>query len=301
MTTRNLLPNNFLTSAGTTDWPQSTEEYLVAAPEVQLFVRQARPAVPTRARVVLVHGLGEHLGRYGHVASALLSRGFAVAGWDLRGHGRSSGVRGDVKDTEWLVDDLATVCAHFREEGCPLFIFAHSLGAQIALRFLEREGGVCRGAVIASPWLRLAFHPPRWKLLIARLAMWIRPGFVQKTKLRAERLSRDPAHLASFPHPELAHRRISARMYFALLAGGERIFAEAARLHTPMLLLHGDDDPVTSHRATCDFFERVGSQDKTLRVFPGARHEMHNDLDRAEVLREIGGWIEARLAVSAVP
>ena len=295
MTTENLLPNKFLTSAGTTVWPAYTEEYLVVGPEVQLFVRRARPAGPVRAWVVLVHGLGEHLGRYGHVAEALLARGFAVVGWDLRGHGRSAGRRGDVADGELLVDDLAAVCAHFREEGCPLFICAHSLGAQITLRLLERDAGVCRGAVIASPWLRLAFHPPWWKLLVARLAMRVWPAFIQETPLRPERLSRDLAHLASFPDSGLAHRRISARMYFALLAGGERIFAEAGRLRTPMLLLHGDDDPITSHRATCDFFERIGSADKTLRIFPGARHEMHNDLDRLQELREIGDWIEARL------
>jgi alpha-beta hydrolase superfamily lysophospholipase len=84
-------------------------------------------------------------------------------------------------------------------------------------------------------------------------------------------------------------------MYFALQAGGERVFAEAAALRTPLLLLHGDDDPVTSHHATCDFFERAGSADKTLRIYPGARHETHNELERAQVLREIGDWIEARL------
>jgi len=204
-------------------------------------------------------------------------------------------VRSDVAHGELLVGDLAAVCAHFRQPGCPLFIFGHSLGGQIALRFLEKEGGACRGAVIASPWLRLAFDPPWWKLLLARVAMSVRPGFIQQTALRPERLSRDLAHLASFPHPELTHRRISARMYFGLREAGERMFADAARLHTPLLLLHGDDDPVTSHRATCDFFERVASADKTLRIFPGARHEMHNDLDRAQVLREVGDWIEARL------
>lgn len=301
MTTGNLEPNKFLTSPGMTEWPEASEESLPFGQEVRLFVRRARPSGPIRGGVVLVHGLGEHSGRYGHVAEALVARGFAVVGWDLRGHGRSSGVRGDVADTELLVDDLAAICAHFRPAEGPLFIFAHSLGSQIALRFLERDAEACEGAVIASPWLRLAFDPPWWKLLMARLAMGVWPGFVQKTALHAERLSRDLAHLASFPRPELAHRRISARMYFALRAGGERIFAEAERLRTPMLLLHGDDDPITSHRATGEFFERVGSTDKTLRIFPGARHEMHNDLHRAEVLREIGDWMEARLPASTEP
>lgn len=244
--------------------------------------------------MVLVHGLGEHSSRYGHVAGALVGRGLAVAGWDLRGHGRSSGTRGDVATGEVLVDDLAAVCARAREDGVPLFIFAHSLGGQVALRLLERDAAVCRGAVIASPWLRLAFNPPWWKLLLARLAMGVWPGFVQTREMRADRLSRDAGHMASFPDANLVHQRISARMYFALRAGGERIFAEAGAVRTPLLLLHGDDDAVTSHHATCDFFERAGSADKTLRIYPGARHETHNEIERAEVLREIGDWMVAR-------
>jgi alpha-beta hydrolase superfamily lysophospholipase len=268
-------------------------------PHGRLFIREARPAGSVRACVVLVHGLGEHSGRYGHVAAALLARGFAVVGWDLRGHGHSSGVRGDIASGESLVEDLAAVCARFRQEACPLFIFAHSLGGQIALRLLEKNETVCRGAVIASPWFRLAFEPPWWKLWLARLAMRVWPGFVQARDIRSERLSRDAAHLASFPDLELVHERISARMYFWLKTGGERILAEAEAVRTPLLLLHGDEDPVTSHRATCDFFERVASADKTLRIYPGARHETHNELDRAQMLREIGDWMEARLAVPA--
>jgi alpha-beta hydrolase superfamily lysophospholipase len=110
--------------------------------------------------------------------------------------------------------------------------------------------------------------------------------------MRLERLSRDAAHMASFPDQTLMHQRISARMYFALRAGGERVLAGAAELRTPLLLL-------TSHHATGEFFERVGSADRTLRIFPAARHEMHNDLIRAEVLREVGDWIEVRLAPCA--
>lgn len=299
MTTENLSPHELSNRANRIEWPSASEEILPAEGDVRLFARVARPSEEVRAWVILVHGLGEHLGRYGHVATALVARGFAVVGWDLRGHGRSSGARGDVSAGEQLVDDLALVCRHFRRENVPLFLFAHSLGGQIALRLLERDAAVCRGAVIASPWLRLAFTPPWWKVILASVAMRIWPGFVQVRDIRSDRLSRDSAHLASFPDLDLVHHRISARMYFWLRAGGERIFAEAQSVRTPLLLLHGDDDPVTSHPATCDFFQRLGSADKTLRIYPGARHETHNELDRVLVLREIGDWIEARLCLSS--
>jgi alpha-beta hydrolase superfamily lysophospholipase len=260
-------------------------------------VRVANPVGVPRGVVVLVHGLGEHLGRYGHVAAGLIDRDLMVVGWDLRGHGRSSGARGDVPHGDLLVDDLAAVCARYRQEALPLFLFGHSLGGQIVLRLLEKDAGVCCGAVIASPWLRLAFNPPWWKLLLGRLAMKIWPGFVQPRGIRSDRLSRDEVHLKSFPDLDLVHQRISARMYFSLRAEGERIFAEAGSVRTPLLMLHGDDDPVTSHHTTCDFFERLGSADKTLRIYPGARHETHNDLERELVIREIGDWIAARVGV----
>lgn len=299
MTTENLSPHEFSNRGARTEWPSSSEEILSAEGEARLFSRVARPAGEARAWVILVHGLGEHSGRYGHVAAALVARGLAVVGWDLRGHGRSTGARGDVAAGEQLVDDLALVCRHFRRDDCPLFLFAHSLGGQIALRLMERDVNACAGAVVASPWLRLAFNPPWFKLILARLAMRLWPGFGQARGIRSERLSRDAAHLASFPDLDLVHHRISARMYFWLRAGGERIFAEASAVRTPLLLLHGDEDPVTSHYATCDFFERVGSPDKTLRIFPGARHETHNELDRALLLREVGDWLEARLSLTS--
>ena len=296
MTTENLSADQNATCGKLTNWPPAAEDFLSVGRDGRLFTRLAKPQGAARAVVILVHGFGEHLGRYGHVAESLVARGFAAVGWDLRGHGRSSGARGDTVDSDCLVDDLAAVCARFRSESDPLFIFAHSLGGQIALQLLEKDPGVCRGAVIASPWLRLAFNPPVWQLVLARLMMRFWPGFAQRTEMRRDRLSRDLAHLNSFPDLELVHNRISARMYFSARAAGERAFTGAGRLRTPLLLLHGDDDPVTSHHTTCEFFERAGSDDKTLRIFPASRHETHNDLDRDLVLREVGEWIEARVA-----
>ena len=295
MTTEKLPPCGVSAQAGTVAWRDAEEGFVERGADTRLLVRVAHPDREARAVVVLTHGLGEHSSRYGHVAAALVARGLRVGAWDLRGHGRSSGPRGDVTDYDLLVEDLAAVCAHFRVEGRPLFLFAHSLGAQIALNYLEQRNAGCDGAVIASPWLRLAFDPPRWRLWLARLALRWRPAFVQKTGTTLERMSRDLEHLASFPDLDLVHHGISARMYFAVRAAGERVLAAAAAVRTPLLLIHGDDDPVTSHRATCEFFERAGAADKTLRIYPGVRHETHNDLDRALVLGEIGDWIEARL------
>ncbi len=261
----------------------------------RLFVRIARPDSPGRATVIITHGLGEHSGRYGHVAAALVSRGFAAVGWDLCGHGRSEGRRGDIAEYRVLTEELREIYRQHTGDGGPIFFFGHSLGGQITLRFLQEFPVRCSGVIAASPWLRLTSPPPRWKLLLARVAMRIWPGFVQHTGNRLERMSRDAAHMATFPDLDLVHHRISARMFFALLAAGERVVAEASRVKVPLLLLHGDADPVTCHRASSEFVEKAGAIDKTLRIFPGSRHETHNDLDREQVIREIADWIDLRV------
>jgi acylglycerol lipase len=269
--------------------------YLTRGDGARLFIRALNSAGPSRGVVVVTHGLGEHSGRYGHVAEALAARGVRVAMWDLRGHGRSSGDRGDAEAYEVLINDLEAVCAVFREEGKPLFLFAHSMGGQIALRFLQERQPACAGAVIASPWLRLAFNPPWWKLALARLAVKVWPRFPQQTGASWERLSRDFEHLASFPDLHLAHHVITARLYFAVREAGVAALADAGKLRLPLLLAHGDEDPITCHHATAELFERAGSEDKTLRSLRGARHETHNDLDRAVIIKEVCDWVEARL------
>lgn len=197
-----------------------------------------------------------------------------------------------------FLEDLRLVVEQTREPGLPLFVFGHSLGAQLTLRFLQTIPVVCQGAIIASPWLRLAFDPPWWKLVLARMALWVRPSFTQYTGNRRERLSRDVDHMLSFPDLDLVHHTISARMYFLVRTAGEQALADAASLRVPLFLLHGDDDPVTSHHTTCEFFERVGATDKTLRIFPGSKHETHNDLDRVQVIREACSWIDDRVTAA---
>ena len=289
-------------SRATQDSPVSDERpwlgdagEIEAAGGVRLAVRSARLKGVVRADVVLVHGLGEHLGRYGHVADVLASRGLRVCAWDLRGHGHSGGARGDAAGYGLLVDDLARVVAHFTGKSRPWFLLAHSLGGQLALRFLEERQPECAGAVVAAPWLRLAFDPPWWKLALARLARRVFPGFTQQTGNTWERLSRDTAHLASLPDLDLVHHRISARLYFAMRATGEAVLADAGKLRLPLLLLHGEDDSITCHRATRELFKRAGSSDKTMRLYPGVRHEIHNDFGREAVLAEVANWTVARV------
>lgn len=260
----------------------------------RLFLRVARLAVPVRAEVLLTHGLGEHSGRYLHVAAALAERGLRLWSYDLRGHGRSGGPRGDARYGD-LLEDLAQVHSEVAQTGQPVFFMGHSMGGQIALSFLLERTVECRGAVIASPWLRLAFVPPRWRTALAAIAALILPRWTQTTSSIATHLSRDLAHLATLPGPELVHHRVSARLFLALQREGERLLDRAGDFKLPLLLIHGSRDAVTSCTATQEFYERAASADKRFTLYPDFLHETHNDLGRERVLQDAASWIEARL------
>ncbi|HEX4084162.1 MAG TPA: alpha/beta hydrolase [Chthoniobacteraceae bacterium] len=265
---------------------------------VRLFIRcSGATAGPERGTVLLTHGMGEHSSRYYHVIRRLNATGLRVVAWDLRGHGRSGGARGDIRDYAVLVDDLLEVWGlpEIQASGEPVYLYGHSLGGQITLNFAVRHQPRAAGLIITSPWLRLAFRPPRWKVAIASLAAMLWPTLTQDTEVVPARLSRDQAFLRSMPDPQLVHHRMSARMYHALTAGAARAAREAVHLSYPMLLVHGSRDPVTSAAATEEFFHALESRDKSLIIVPESLHETHNDLCRESVLDQITAWLDARL------
>jgi acylglycerol lipase len=267
------------------------EHHLESAEGGRLYVRSHAVPGEVQGEVVLTHGRGEHCGRYSHVGAACAERGLRLWSYDLRGHGRSSGRRGDLRKYRLFLADLDAVVTLARGTGRPVFLLGHSLGGQITINYLDQHPEGCRGAVVASPYLRLAFTPPRWRLVLARMIGAIWPSYTQEPSVRAEHLSRDLAHLNSMPDPELMHRRISARMFESICRGAEQARLAAGRIATPLLLLHGEQDPVTCVRATRDFFNQSIARDKTLRTYPDMLHETHNEIGRERVIAEVLDWI----------
>ncbi len=273
---------------------QFDETHLTTRDGLRLFLRRAVVAQP-RANILLMHGLGEHSARYFHVAEFLARRGYRLCAFDLRGHGRSGGVRGQLERYDHLLEDSEQAWSYFHEDGLPAFLYGHSLGGQIALHFARRNQSAMQGAVIASPWLRLSLKPKPWKLLLARAALTLHPDFTQDTGMRIERLSRDLDFLSSMQDLDLVHHRMSARMFFALKEAAEAMFhGRQESWKIPLLILHGTADPVTSAEASEEFFRRLPVMDKTLKLYPGTLHETHNDVNRSEVLQDIADWLDAR-------
>jgi len=284
------------------------EESLALRDDITLFFRLTVPPAPgpgSGALVLITHGFGEHSARYWHVRDALLAHGFAVATYDLRGHGRSTGRRGDAPAFGAFLDDLARVLEHARRhpalpEGAAgrVFLFGHSMGGLITLRFLEENRACVDGAVVASPWIRLAFEPAWWKRGVARLARYICPGLRMVTGLDPTRLSHDEAFLAAMPDLHLSHHTLSVRLYDQIIRASAEARRRAGAISPPLLLLHGQQDPVTSWRATAALFETVPGPDKILKLYPDTLHETHNDLGREQVLADVTAWLVSHSTAS---
>ncbi|WP_020619664.1 alpha/beta hydrolase [Paenibacillus daejeonensis] len=266
---------------------------------LELFAQEWRSDdKPAKAVVCLVHGMGEHSTRYQAVAETLTGEGYVLFTYDQRGHGRSPGKRGHTPSVERLTEDAerAIGMARKRHPDTPVFLYGHSMGGNVSLSCALRRQPDIQGLILTSPWLRLAFDPPRAKQWIGRQVARVWPSFSLATGLDPGQLYRPDQEVAPVVMDMLAHNRISAAMYFGLQAEGEWALAHASeRLHAPMLLLHGTADRVTSYVASQQL---AGCLDGRCAFYSwqDGLHELHNDRERREVMQCVVRWMEDRLS-----
>lgn len=250
-----------------------------------------------RAALLLVHGLGEHIGRYDALATTLAGHGYAVHGYDQRGHGASEGPRAQVDRFERLVDDLATVVARVRaaHAGRPLVLFGHSLGGVVALRAVQGGAVTPDALVLSSPALNVAAGTPAWlRALVARLAGPFPELPTKPVDTRA--LSRDPSVAEAYrSDPAVFQGPVKARMADALVRAGEAALAEADRLEAPLLIVHGREDRIAHSGASVELHRRLQAQDARLELYDDGPHELFNDPLRERVLGDVLGWLDERM------
>ncbi len=264
-----------------------------------LFYRRFEPAPPAgppaQALVLIVHGMGEHGGRYRPIAEYLAALGCRVVVPDLRGFGKSGGRRACVKRFTDFHRDLAALHAHAARQGAdlPVFLVGHSFGGLLVSSYLayQRAAGPVRGLILSSPIFGIGVRVPFWRCWFGLAASYVVPDLTQPTRVEASRLTHDPAILEVYAKDTLIHHRISARLYRELeraIAGRHRI---AERIQSPVLVLQAGDDAIVSRPATQVFYDRLGSADKTLRIYEGLYHEIFNETSREEIYFEVGRWI----------
>jgi alpha-beta hydrolase superfamily lysophospholipase len=252
-----------------------------------------------RGMVVVAHGIGEHGGAYAHLAEAIgPALGVDFIALDFRGHGRSSGRRGLVRRYEDLVEDLraAVAWAKSRRPDVPLFLLGHSNGGQVVLRLaLEGADGVA-GVIASNPSIRIAMPVPPGKLKLGKMLLSLAPWITLRAEAPSAWMTRDPAMQQMYRTDNLRHNRISAPLFFGMVEGGEMLLARAGEIRAPILMLIGGQDPVVSPQSNRQFYDRLGSADKTLLLYPKMLHEPINELGREQVFDDLTRWIEPRIA-----
>lgn len=255
--------------------------------------RQWAPAGTPKATVALVHGLGEHIGRYEHVGAAFAEHGYALLGFDLRGHGRSGGPRGHTPTYEALMGDITAFLAQVqaRLPGLPRFLYGHSLGGNFVINYGLRCPADLRGIIATAPWLELSFQPPAAQVRLARIMNRLAPAFSQNNGLKTSGLSHDQAVVSAYDHDPLVHEKITARLFLSTYESGLWAMQHAAEFPLPLLLMHGSDDPITSPKASQAFAEKAGDK-VTFKSWPGLFHEIHNEAAQADVFKTMLTWLD---------
>jgi acylglycerol lipase len=255
-----------------------------------------------RGAVVLVHGLGDHAGRYGDLVHVLGSRGYSVFAYDLRGHGRSEGRRGDVDRFDIHLEDLDRMWAGAARllPETPLFLYGHSMGALVAIRWLQTRQVRLTGVVLSAPWLVTAIAIPLWKVFMASVLFRVAPGLaISSGPPRPEFLTRDLLREGEYRADPLVHRRISPRFHAEVLRAQAAALQRGLPQELPALVVVPGDDLLVDAEATLVWTrEQASSPDVHVRV--GGRHELHNDIDRAEASGAVCDWLDQHGGVEPV-
>ena len=273
----------------------STLSKLNLAPGLQLALRDwpLADATAMRAQVLIVHGLGEHSGRYEHVAQQLNGWGYAVRSFDLWGHGLSDGERGSMRDEHALLDDLAAVVDQTRKAMAPgqsLVLLGHSLGGLLAARFVSLRMRPIDALVLSSPALDPGLNAFQ-KLLLATLP-GIAPNLRVGNGLQVKYLSHDPAVVAAYQADPLVHDRISARLALFIAQAGREVLATAPQWSTPTLLLFAGQDQLVSPQGSRDFLKLApGAMVQSL-CFEALFHEIFNEAEAGGVFAALQQWLQ---------
>lgn len=278
---------------------QSTVRDVVIHSADGLPLRAWHWTTPNPRGVLLVaHGFGEHSGCYRHVAEALgPALAIDVVAFDFRGHGRSPGRRGVVKQYGDLDADLRAAVAWTGRirPGLPRFLLGHSHGGLLALRLALSDASGLAGLIGSNPALRLATRVPPHKLRVGRFLRRFAPSVTLGARLEAGTLTRDPDMQRAHQTDPLRHSRICAPLFFGMVEGGPVVAERAGEIQMPIMLVLGGSDPVIDPEESRSVFDRIGSSDKTLMIFPKMLHEPLNELGREQVLADIVAWLDTRL------
>jgi len=261
---------------------------------------QGWEAKDTQAHVIITHGQGEHSECYARLVQAFEGQKISFWAWDLRGHGRSEGVRGHADSFHHYVRDYLQFIDRVLkrlDDHKPVFLVAHSMGALIqTLALLERSQDEFRAQILSAPLFGVALPVPAYKKVGAEWLEKLLPKLTLGNEITHDMLTRDPDIMREFEKDPLRHNRISSGVYLGFIRAFTEVFERASEIKLPTLFLCPEQDPVVDTSTTLALKDRWGTQDTKALVYgEGARHEMFNDTHRLTVYRDLQEYLRERM------
>lgn len=275
---------------------QATDHKLLSFDATPLFYRVVRSEGKPKGRVIIVHGIGEHGGRYLEVAEHLALKGFESVIPDLRGFGKSGGARAYAHRFSDFHSDLETLLSFIQRsrEQAPMFYLGHSFGGLLVSSYITMKRLKPKGLILSSPSFGLVARVPSWRRALGIAAARIAPYYSQPTGVRAEVLSHDPDVVSGYNRDPLIYQRISARLYREFLRLMALAPTIAQSLECPTMVLQAGEDHIVDKEKTFIFYKALACTDKVLHVYPGLYHEILNEGGRQAIFLTISEWLQTK-------
>jgi alpha-beta hydrolase superfamily lysophospholipase len=255
------------------------------------------PEGDARAVLIVVHGLGEHCGRYMNVVNHLVPLGYALYGLDHIGHGKSEGTREFVERFDGYTNTLTIYCNMVKgwQTGKPIFLLGHSMGGLIASYYLLDHQANFRGGILSAPFVKVSDSISQATITIGKILSVVTPRAGLVT-LDVSGISRDPEVVTAYVNdPLVFHGKTPVRLGAELLKAMLRVRAEAHRITLPLIILQGGGDRLIDPACAQILYDKVGSKDKTVKIYEGLYHEVFNEPERARVLKVVETWLAAHV------
>jgi acylglycerol lipase len=268
------------------------EEFFVACDGTELFARVFTPDVNPRGVINIIHSLGEHSGRYSGWAGKLADEGYIVRSFDLRRHGKSDAKGGN----SFLYSKHLSDIRSFLEVGktvyvsLPFFLYGQGFGGNLVLNYAIQDMPFFDGIIVTSPWLELLQKPSKYITVLMPFICSVLPKKTVKSWFRLEDLSRDLKVFYNYKTDPLVRDRINLGLFRDTLENGKKAMISIYKINTPLLVMHGDDDKISSCKASRKFVQNAGNKTKFLE-WEGCYHELHNDLRKEEILKALLHWL----------
>lgn len=278
------------------EWHWKTSDNL------KIYSKIWEPECTIKGVICLVHGVGEHIGRYQGDAEALTAEGYILAGFDQRGFGKSEGLPGYTPSIEAYFNDINSFLFGIREQypRDPFFLYGNSMGGILVLSYTSVRHPSVKGVIVTSPGLETALGKQTFKVFLVKLLGKVYPTFTFDNGIDTRMLSRDPKISDEYASDPLVHPRITIGWGNAMLNAIDLVFENASRFPVPILLMHGTSDTIAYPRGTRFFAEHAPKGKVTLKWWDNFKHELHTDPQKAEVFKMMTTWLDRLLLGSNV-